>query len=209
MEAAKQSSRYRIEDPAQAAVFDDPLRARLLLACGRTERSLSELRRETGQPLSKLHYHAGRLIASGLLVVSRTEPRAGRAVRFYRAVAEAFLVSQAAIKSPTSALWSRELRESLADAANRRELWVLYATDEQRRFRVVLTDRDGRPPRPGGPVRAREYWKILRLNPDQRLALARDIEELLRRYEAPEPAGQGEPYLLHAAFAPRRRGPAG
>src|SRR4051812_46464114 len=114
MEPAKQSSPYRVQDPRQAATFDHKLRPGLLLACGSEARSLAQLQREFHEPLSKLHYHVERLVGCGLLQVERLEARAGRPVRFYRAVAESFLVSQAAVASP-SGQWAKELREALAE----------------------------------------------------------------------------------------------
>jgi hypothetical protein len=197
MEPPDQSRAYRIVNRREAAALDHPVRSRLLLACARRERCLTELSGEIGQPLPKLHYHVGRLIDCGLLRPSRTEPRAGRPIRYYRAIAESFLISLADMAEPAAEGFSRELRRSLAEQANRRELSLLYHTDETGRFRVRMIDPEGK----GRGSRAFDYWKVLRLTPEQRVALAAELAAVISRYEAPSPGG--EPFFVHAAFAPK------
>ena len=199
MEAPDQSRAHRIEAPAQAAALDHPLRSRLLLSCAPRERTLTELSDEFRQPLSKLHYHLGRMTACGLLQVSRIEPRAGRPIRHYRAIAEAFLLSLADVAVPMGEALGRELRQSLADEANRRDLSLLYHLDEAGQFRVRLVDPEGQ----GRTPRAFEHWKVLTLAPEQRKALAAELSAVIARYEAAAAAGAGEPFLVHAAFAPK------
>ena len=197
MEQPDHSSAYRISNRAEAAGLDHPVRSRLLMACALRERSLTELARETGQPLPKLHYHVGRLADCGLLRQSRTEARAGRPIRYYRAIAETFLISLADMAETVSEAWARELRQSLAEQANRRELSLLYHTDEAGRMRVRLIDPEGH----GRRGRAFDYWKVLRLTAEQRAALGQELAALISRYETPSPGG--ELYFVHAAFAPK------
>lgn len=197
MELPDHSRAHRIAGRAQAVALDHPVRSRLLMACAPRERSLTELAKELGQPLPKLHYHVGRLTAAGLLRQSRAEARAGRPVRYYRAIAEAFLISRADMAKPVSDAWSQELRQSLADQANRRELSLLYHTDEAGRMRVRLIDPEGHARRSN----AFDYWKVLRLTAEQRLALGQEMAALISRYETD--SSSGEPYFVHAAFAPK------
>lgn len=197
MEPADHSRAYRIASRVEAAALDHPVRSRLLLACALRERSLTELAKEIGQPLPKLHYHVGRLVDGGLLRPSRTVPRAGRPIRYYRAVAESFLISLADMGEPAAEGWSRELRRSLAEQANRRELSLFYHADEAGRFKVRLIDPEGK----GRSSRAFDYWKVLRLTAEQRTALAAELAAVISRYEAPAPGG--EPFFVHAAFAPK------
>jgi DNA-binding transcriptional ArsR family regulator len=203
MEPPDQSSAHRIAGRAQAAALDHPVRSRLLMACARQERCLTDLAREFGEPLPKLHYHLGRLTGCGLLRPSRTEPRAGRPIRYYRAVAEAFLISLADVAAPVGETLARELRQSLAEQANRRDLSLLYHLDEAGRMRVQLIDPDGR----GRTSRAFEFWKVLRLTAEQRVALGAELMAVFARYEASAPATSGEPFLVHAAFAPKLKTP--
>jgi hypothetical protein len=197
MEQPDHSRAYRISGGAEAAALDHPVRSRLLMACARRERSLTELAREIGEPLPKLHYHLGRLATAGLLRQSRTQARAGRPVRYYRAIAESFLISLADMAETVSEAWTRELRQSLAEQANRRELSLLHHTDDAGRYRVRLIDPESR----GRRNDAFDYWKVLRLTAEQRRALAEEMGALITRYETSSPSG--EPYLVHAAFAPK------
>jgi len=197
MERIDHSRAYRVSNPAEAAGLDHPVRSRLLMACALQERSLTELAKEFGQPLPKLHYHVGRLTACGLLRESRIAPRAGRPIRYYRAAAESFLISLADMGEFVSEEWSRELRRSLAEQANRRELSLFYHLDEAGRFRVRMIDREGR----GQRTAAFEYWKVLRLTAEQRTALAEEMGALITRYE--EASSGGEMFFVHAAFAPK------
>jgi hypothetical protein len=199
MEPPDQSSAYLVQPGAQAAGLHHPMRPRLLFACARLERSLTELAGELAQPLPMLHYHVRRLVGCGLMQVSRVEPRAGRPVRYYRAVAEAFLVSLADIDEHLGEKLARELRQSLGEEANRRELSLLYYLDPAGQMRVRLVDPEGR----GRTSRAFEHWKVLRLTPEQRVALAGELTALIARYESATADGKGEAFLVHAAFAPK------
>jgi DNA-binding MarR family transcriptional regulator len=199
MESPDLSRAHRVEAGAQAAALDHPLRWRLLLACARRERSLTELARQLGQPLKKLHYHLAPLVDSGLLQVSRIEPRRGRPIRHYRAIAEAFVVSLADIGEPVGETLAREQRRSLAEEANRRELSLHYHLGPEGGVRVLLVDPEGS----SRPSRAFDHWKNLRLTAEQRKALAEDLTAVIARYEAASGGAGAEPFLVHAAFAPK------
>jgi hypothetical protein len=201
MQSGEQTSELRIDDPLQAAAFENPLRARVLIACGPRERSLSDLRRLLGTPLSKLHYHVARLLEAKLLVVSRAQPRGGRPVRFYRAVAERFVVPQESLPALPSEAWLAELRRALHDEIGRAgEVALLYGPGpDEGTFQVRLIR-----PEPIGPSRSMELWRVLTLAPRQRVALAKELAEVLGRHATAEPEPGGEAFLVHAAFAPRR-----
>jgi len=202
MQSGEPSSPLKIAGPVQLAAFDNRLRCRVLLACGPRERSLSNLARLLDAPLPKLHYHVRRLLGAGLLAIARSQARPGRPIRHYRAVAESFLVphgGQAVL--PGDAL-AGELRGLLEDERGRGgEMAVLYeAGPEEGSLRMRLI----RPESP--PSRAFELWRVLHLTPAQRQALAKDLAEMLTRYDAGGPGNGAEPYLAHAAMAPRGGG---
>lgn len=199
MKATDQSRARRVTKPGEVAALDHPLRARLLMACVRREKSLTELAGELDQPLGKLHYHLGLLMHCGLLAVARTLKRPGRPIRYYRAAAKSFLISLADMAEAPSDKLARALHQSLAREHNRRNLSLLYDLDEAGRYRVRLTDPDG-----GGPgARTFEQWRVLRLSDPQRRALAAELRALLSRYDAGREGPGGEPFLIYAAFAPK------
>lgn len=193
----------KIADPVQLAAFENRLRCRVLVTCGTAERSLSDLQRLLAAPLSKLHYHVRRLLDAGLLTVSRTQPRAGRPVQFYRAVAERFRVPLDASPALPGDGLASELRQLLSDELGRGgEISTLYEPGPAEGTMLMRLIR----PEPE-PSRGFELWRTLQLTPAQRTALAKELAALFERYGTGEPAVGAEPYLVHAAFAPRAGGP--
>ena len=193
------SRAVRIGDPGQAAAFENPLRCRLLVACAHEELSLSQLEKRFNVPLPKLHYHIGCLLRARLVTISRAQPRAGRAIRYYRAVGEKFLIPHSLLAQAPGENWAGELRQLLRDENNRNdELSLLYAPapDGNLRIRLVRAEH-------AGPARTFERWRIMKLNPDQRVALAQELSDVVERYAALDPATGAEMYLVHSAFAPR------
>lgn len=175
----------------------------MLIACGPQERSLSELRQQLGLPFSKLHYHVARLLAAKLLAVSRIQKRAGRPVRFYRAVAERFVVAQESLPALPGEALSAQLRQSLQDQIGRAgEVSLLYGPGPAPAGFEVRLQR----PQVQGPSRGMELWRILQLTPNGRTALAKEFAELFQRYARAEPEPGAEPFIVHAAFAPKQPG---
>ena len=199
MKASDQSRVCRVTTRAEAIALDHPVRSRLLMACVQRAQSLTQLARQLSQPLSKLHYHLGRLVGCGLLVVARTEQRPGRPIRYYRAVAKTFSISLADVKEIAGHNWSRELRQSLSQQYNRKNLSQLYELDEAGRYRIRLTDSDGR----GQASRTFEHWKMLHLTRQQRSSLADELQQLISRYNVTEEGSDSELVIVHAAFAPK------
>ncbi len=187
----------------QAAAFENPLRCRLLVACAHEELSLSQLEKRFSVPLPKLHYHMKRLFGARLLTVSRTQPRAGRAIRYYRAVADKFLVPHSLLSEPPGENWAAELRQLLC--AMRTTGMTICPCFVPPRRTAVLRIRLVRSEH-AGPARTFERWRLMKLNASQRAALAQELTDLVERYAALEPATGAEMYLLHAAFAPRSPG---
>ena len=194
MQSVLQSCELRVADRAQAAALENPLRARLLIACVAQEQSLTGLRRLTGETLPKLHYHITRLIDARLLRVSREQARAGRPIRFFRAVAPGFLVPQELLGELPGEAMAAELRRLLQ--ANRGDVALRYGSDAKGNFRITLVREETRP-----SVKAIELWQVFRLSRQQRDALAKELRELFERYAKSE--GGSETILAHAAFAPR------
>lgn len=191
-----------MDNSVQAAAFQNPLRCRLLIACLHQERTLSQLEVEIGAPLPKLHYHVERLITARLLTVSRSEARAGRARRYFRAVAERFFVPTVFFPQLPSEAWSIELRQALRDESNRSgEVSLLYASDPRGKMIVRLVRGEN-----SAPPRSIELWRRLRLDQQQRAALGKELATLLERYANLEPGDGAKDFLAHAAFAPRKHG---
>jgi predicted ArsR family transcriptional regulator len=187
----------RITDARLAAVFADPLRRRLLLRLTGHERSLADLARVEGLELKRVHYHVTVLHALGLLVVMREKPRAGRAVKMYRASADAFFVPAKFMGVGASATLAVEMGNSLARLRDQSLDGVVYDLGEGdvARMRSLTRPRSNAAP-------AAENWKVLRLSRSEALRLARDISLCIEACAERHRAG-GDVYLVHFALAPR------
>lgn len=188
-----------IQDRKAADAFAGSKRRRLILQLAKREQSLLELSRSTEMSLSLLTYHVDRLRALGLVTISRETPRAGRSVKYYRAVASSFFVP-AHLENGAS---GRELHSEMALALDRARLaspdeGTLYFIDENENVRAqrVLE---------AGPSAATEIWRILRLTKRDAELLSADLREVLHRYAQRAEDNQARPYLAHIALAPRNQ----
>lgn len=83
---------YRVETERQAKLLGHPERGHYLHFFMGQERSVSAAAQLLGCSLQTMHYRVKQLMKAGLLRVAREEQRAGRAVKYYRAVSDAFFV---------------------------------------------------------------------------------------------------------------------
>jgi hypothetical protein len=183
-----------IEDPRAAEALLDPASQAMVLAFAGRPRSIAEVARARGYDLKRLHHHVGRFCRLGLLEVAEVRARAGRPIKLYRTLAQAFFVPHAAARELATESLARDLRQGLAAAAKRPgKGFYVYADDEGVPRREAA--------RGDAPPEASEMWRILRLAPDEMAALSAELDALLTRY-LKEAKGTGRTYLLHAALAP-------
>lgn len=86
------SGLFMVRNDTQAKLLENPVSVNTMLPFWQSESSIAEAARELGQSINSVHYRVGRLLDAGLLVVSRTLPRAGRPIKFYRTAAGSFLI---------------------------------------------------------------------------------------------------------------------
>jgi DNA-binding MarR family transcriptional regulator len=86
---------YRAEAEQQAKLLSHPKRGHYIHPFLGQERSISTAAELLGCSLQTMHYRVKQLVKAGLLRVTREEQRAGRAVRYYRAVSDAFFIPDA------------------------------------------------------------------------------------------------------------------
>jgi predicted ArsR family transcriptional regulator len=196
MKDAILSRAFRVSDPRAAAALADPERRRLVLLLAGSDRTLAEIARTAELDLKRLHYHVGQLCRLGLVKITGSRRRAGRPVKFYRAVAEAFFVpAEVAASGPSKAL-ATQLDRSLAALRNRTQEGVLYfrSQDSGPQIRAV--------PDPAAKnVPAAELWRVLRLSRSEATSLARGIKDLVNHHARNQRTTE-KSYLVHFAFAP-------
>lgn len=83
---------YRIHTASQAVIFDERTLSRFFYPFLGRDRTVSQAAAEVGCKLNAMHYRVGTFLGAGLLKIVREERRAGRPIKSYRAVADAFFV---------------------------------------------------------------------------------------------------------------------
>lgn len=189
------SRALRIDDDRRAAAFSSPLRRRLVLTLVPREQSAKELSDCLGIEMKRLHYHVTALVALGLVVIAREQPRAGRSVKFYRAASSSFFVADnVASTAPADAL-ANGLRKALQRQRERSSGGLLYDTDPDGRLRMRRVEGRGR-----HPHAAIEQWRLMRLSRADAARLVQELSECVERYAG---SSSGEAHLVHLAVAPR------
>lgn len=81
-----------VDDAQQARLLSDADSLAFLTPFLGREASMSQAARELGRPLDTVRYRVRRFCEAGLLQVTREERRPGRPIRYYRTVADGFVV---------------------------------------------------------------------------------------------------------------------
>lgn len=186
--------RFEIADEKSAALFSRPRSRAILLHLAGAEATLGELGDALGLPLSLLHYHVRRMLALRLVEIVREAPRAGRAVKSYRAIARTFFVpAHLDARGPAESLRA-ELRTALDRARlGRGEEGIVYAWVDGIGPRMQPL---GGAARPDGT----ELWSRLSLTETDARALADEMHRLLHLYGERQHAA-GRPCLAYLALA--------
>jgi len=190
-------SRLHVRDARVAAIFTNPRLRRILLWFTRHPKSIGETAALLDLDLKQTHYCVRKLAGLGLLFVAEERARAGRAVKYYRAVSDAFFVPSEVAPKGFGEELARELRESLAIEAALTDGGILFTAAKGGSARGKIVGRRR------AAASAVEMWRILRLGPKDVAALKREMNALLNLYQRKAAARGGMPFLVHAAVAPR------
>lgn len=212
---------FEVSDPAVAKALLDYDRLRLLEPFFAAEIGVAEAARALAIDIRTLHYHVGRFEAMGLLEVIRREPRKGRAIKLYRAVAAALFVpfrhAPPKLLEDFVAAFSEPVRRQLAGGLTNA---LFAAIPDLHRWGMAIVHEPGEGlqyfPAPGPaqtdlftrqrtdpslPV-ASDRWRYLDLDPRDAREFERELTELLERYRG---RGGAQRYLTHLAIAPVER----
>lgn len=179
------------------------------------ERPVSDVAEELGLAVDATYYRVRRLVEVGLLELSRTVPRKGRALKLYRSTADRFFVPLDALPEQTAeeflAQGDEPARRSLARSVAKvlRELPVHL----QMGLHVAAAP-DGKPSIGLGPAEPEwrvdgmlepgvpailSSWMPLRLGHEDAKALQRELFDLIGRYSG---RSGSDDYLLGVQLAP-------
>jgi hypothetical protein len=181
----------KITSRAAAAVFTSPQGGRIMQMLIGEQFTLANLARATEMPLSLLHYHVAKCIRLGLLKVERVEPRAGRAVKHYRATARTFFVPSELVDTLPGAELTKALRAEL-DRNQARSIVGVNFTHDGARPSVRMV-KEG-----ATPEHEVELWLSIGLSNADAGALIDDLKSVLDKYR--ERGDERAPfYLVHMA----------
>lgn len=211
-----------VRDPKAARFIADTRASRFLEPFIGRERTAGAVAAELDVEVSSMLYRIKQLLDLELLRVSRTEPRQGRALKYYRAVADGFFVpfeltdaeTLGALGSSSAKELRRLLEKSLGAAQE-----TLTHVFEGWGVRVVR-DSDDRLDRSLVPeARSHESFEVTELTLDKRVpaiwdqhcildltegeakALQRELSEVYRRYHYPYSKNRRS-YIVRLAIAP-------
>lgn len=206
---------FTVERPQAVKLCLSQEYAQALEALMLHELTVSALARELSLPLNAAFHRVQRLLEAGLVRVTRLQARQGRAIRHYRAVAEAFLIpyrhttlsTLEELVSLHGETFQARLNRAVVQAAE-----VLVHNEAEIGLRIF---RDGDSVNFDVTPRAESFdfaelllpdrpallvnWGHLHLTRDQAKAMQRELNALYGRY-----ANQGGPerYLFRMALAP-------
>ena len=211
-----------ITDPEAAKVLAEEDELRYLDPFIRREYSLSEAAKKLSVSPSAMLYQVKKLLRLGLLKVARTEPRKGRAIKYYRATSERFFVPFEATSAETvfNLLYRAEeqylkmfLTYYIRTSVSASEPWGIgvFLTSEGGLSKSITMSSDPHPERLVDKALEKEFpavwssWSTLRLNFEKAKALQGDLVKLFELYKTHH-SGEEQQYLLHLALSPMTQG---
>ncbi len=214
----------RVDDPDAATFLVQPANRRYLAPFLSAEASVAEAAASLDTELDDLYYRVRRMTELGILRVSRSQPRAGRPIKYYTAVGGGLFVPFAATPAATLEELVQETNARLDERLVRglvRASWEVIEDPERWGLRVFKDDA-GRLHVDYGPEDAPDDWDLHRhlLRPEAPALLSswdelslraadakrlqHELGELLERYREVA-VGTADPhaaYLVRIALAP-------
>ena len=199
-----------------AELLTDPLKQRYLEPFLARDCTVTQAAGELGVTPNSLLYRVRQLQAAGLLEVVREMPRAGRTLKVYRSVADAFYVPFALtqaetvealflkLDTPLQTLFYQNVAHVMAQVETEIGLTVWRADESDVRTRIsggpdTLFD----PLHPGAPSVLPFWSPEVWLEPGDAKALLGELVDLIGRYHR---RGGRQRYLLHLGLAPLKDG---
>jgi hypothetical protein len=205
----------KIADTKAAHVLAHRGEARFLEPFFGREQNLRDAAAELGLSVKALYPKVKRLETLGLVQVTRSEPRAGKAVKYYRSTADDFFVPAHVLPvevglTKGEMYWQQRMRRSILAAwlkqpgeASELGLRVVLTSRGRMQF-IVAPDPDKVKEKPQRDSFASELpivyqWRTVRLSKTQAQRLQSTLEHLLESYTLQR---EGETYIVRLAMAP-------
>ncbi len=210
--------RITVSRPEVARALTDARTVQLLEPFMKRDVTLNEAAKELGIKLPLLLYYVNKFLAFGLLKVTRTEPRAGRPVKYYRSTAKTFFVPYqltssetlahllAELIAPTEKHFHREAARTLQmlepdwglNISAHTEEGITYALAPQ--TAAYASDAVGRMLEPDSPALLVNDGTF-ELDFETAKALQKDLADLFSRYKQRQKSG-GQHYAYRLGLTP-------
>ncbi|WP_288402666.1 helix-turn-helix domain-containing protein [uncultured Deinococcus sp.] len=206
---------HTLDSPEAARLCLDPDYARVLSALMLRPWPAGALAAHLGLALNAAHHRVRRLLRAGLVVEDHLEPRRGRSIRHYRAVADALLIPYTLTPlgslEELVGLHSAQVQDHINRALVQASMALVRDEGEigLRLFRegdLVVADVTPRAgdfdyaelQRPEAPALSVRLERLFLTRADAK-ALQRDLNDLVARYQG---RGGPDPYLLRVDLTP-------
>ena len=220
MKQASPSTHLELRDPEAVRVLTDPKALRYLEPLLGRERSVGQLAQELGVDTSSALYRVRQFLRLGLARQTRLEPRRGRAVKYYGAVADSFYAPFSSTPHATPETLPRDFSgttEVLLEKSVSRALAAVAGAPTALGVHVYR-HADGRvsrniTPRPpeGEPTQFFEAlcepdapavwstWRFTQLSREAAKGLQAELASVFERHQDDE---KGSAYIIRLAMAP-------
>ncbi len=183
--------------------------ARRLAPFMRCEQTLGSAAAELEVPASSLAYWVGRFQKAGLIAIVRREPRAGKPIPVYRAIADEFQVPLDAMPPGLRDEFLNGSRRHMfdeftkaVDAVAERYLrdGIRVRPHTDRGVEIEFLDADE-----ALPVSVAESWSAVALTDEEARELQETLQALSRRYAASRDGDGTKRYVMVLGLAPKPR----
>ena len=208
MQGAPSPRTLTVSDPQAARLLLNPDEVYFFEPFLARERTVGEAAALLGCPPNSLLSRVRRMLACGLLEVAREVPRAGRAVKVYRSVAEVFFVPYSHSPLHDHAVWAASRTRLL-------QTGLRYSQTQPTRLRghriyrdvhgvvnhnsAISPTQDHDPLAPDEPAVFTASHDAVYLDFEDAKRMQRDLEGVMQRYKA---IGGGQRYLIWLNLVP-------
>jgi hypothetical protein len=195
-----------VTDPAQIDLLLDVTAAQRVGVFMGREHTLGTAAEELSIPASSLAYWVKQLLRAKLITITRLEPRAGRAIPHYRAVADEFIIPFAAMPPDAHEQFVGSARslmyEKLTAAVdssrrnNHNGVGVRISMQPNRHLEFGVTKED-----PPPLTKAIESWGEIGLTTEEHAELSKALNDLIDRYSIGKPVRGRKKYMMVIGLA--------
>jgi hypothetical protein len=196
-----------VTDPAQIDLLLDVTAAQRVGVFMGREHTLGTAAAELSIPASSLAYWVKRLVRTKLIAITRLEPRAGRAIPHYRAVADEFIIPFALMPPDAHQQFIGSARSHMYEAFttavdtsgrnNQKGAGLRITMQPNRHLEFGVTKQD-----PPLPAKAIESWSEIGLTTEEHAELSNALDDLIDRFATGKPTRGRKKYLMVVGLAP-------